>query len=363
MVAASVASSASDSSQKFDQEVVSEQALDELQEEVTSTVSQEEVDVEEEERKALEEALSGLSDEDLKMMAVRLSKCNGGFHEMLQEAELEREELQKEKVELNASIARAMQEVHRRREAKPPSLAERVVVKRAVETIQTINNMQSQVWTNLHQQVAQKSQTFLDKGAAFLANRKLANTEAWTEKGKKKKDPEAKLKKKAEKAAKKAAEEAKSGDAANQAKDGVKSEAKDKADTIDEAKAKLKKTEFPSESENMPEKVAAASAFRVPTTVVKRKPVVVISAAVVIEATLTITDGSSHVLNVHMTDSCEDAAKKFIQQHSQRAWFEAPLTAWLKKCEAEATKLPSRVEASLPELRKQHSKAAKEEKA
>lgn len=55
-------------------------------------------------------------------------------------------------------------------------------------------------------------------------------------------------------------------------------------------------------------------------------------------------------------DRCKEVAKRFVQEHSLKAWFEEPLTAWLKKVEADAEKFPVKIEADLMEIRKQHSK-------
>jgi len=81
-----------------------------------------------------------------------------------------------------------------------------------------------------------------------------------------------------------------------------------------------------------------------------------ISSTVLIEATITLEDGSAETLQVRAADRCKEVAAKFVQEHNLKAWFQAPLTAWLKKVEADAVKFPVRVEGDLLEIRKTHSK-------
>lgn len=82
-----------------------------------------------------------------------------------------------------------------------------------------------------------------------------------------------------------------------------------------------------------------------------------ISSTVLIEASITLEDGSVQTLQVRAADRCKEVAKKFVQEHSLKAWFEAPLTTWLKKVESDAAKFPVMVEGDLLEIRKTHSKS------
>lgn len=79
---------------------------------------------------------------------------------------------------------------------------------------------------------------------------------------------------------------------------------------------------------------------------------------VIIEALVKITDDSNHNLIVTMLDTCDSAARRFIHNHMQRAWFEEPLAAWLRQAESDAVTLPVKIEGDLKEIRKQHSKRA-----
>jgi hypothetical protein len=82
-----------------------------------------------------------------------------------------------------------------------------------------------------------------------------------------------------------------------------------------------------------------------------------IATTILIEARLTIDDGSIQTLSLRATDRCKEVAHRFVQEHSLKAWFEAPLTAWLKKVEADAVKFPVVIEGDLLEIRKNHTKS------
>jgi len=77
---------------------------------------------------------------------------------------------------------------------------------------------------------------------------------------------------------------------------------------------------------------------------------------VLIEASIKLEDGSVETLQVRAADRCKEVSHRFIHEHSLKAWFEQPLTAWLKKVEADAVKFPVKVEGDLVEIRKTHGK-------
>lgn len=77
---------------------------------------------------------------------------------------------------------------------------------------------------------------------------------------------------------------------------------------------------------------------------------------IIIEAEVTTADKRSHTLQVRVAESIDCAAKRFVHEHTQRAWFEEPLAMWLKDAEAEAAKLPVEIQGDLVEIRKQYSK-------
>jgi len=83
-----------------------------------------------------------------------------------------------------------------------------------------------------------------------------------------------------------------------------------------------------------------------------------ISSTILIEAELTLEDGSTETLQVRAADRCKEVAKNFIQEHSLKAWFTEPLTKWLKQVESDAVKFPVQVKGDLMEIRKQHGRSA-----
>jgi len=81
-----------------------------------------------------------------------------------------------------------------------------------------------------------------------------------------------------------------------------------------------------------------------------------ISSTILIEARLTIDDGSTQTLYVRAADRCKEVAQRFVMEHSLKDWFQEPLTAWLKKVESDAVKFPVIIEGDLLDIRNQHSK-------
>lgn len=81
------------------------------------------------------------------------------------------------------------------------------------------------------------------------------------------------------------------------------------------------------------------------------------ASTILIEARLKVDDGSILTLRVSAADRCKEVAQRFVNENSLKAWFQDPLTAWLKKVEADAEKFPAIVEADLSEIRKQYSKS------
>lgn len=82
------------------------------------------------------------------------------------------------------------------------------------------------------------------------------------------------------------------------------------------------------------------------------------SSSVLIEATLTLDEVCLAVCRVHATDRCGEVAARFIDEHSLKPCFKAPLTAWLKKAEADAETFPVILEADLMDLRNRYSLGA-----
>jgi len=77
-------------------------------------------------------------------------------------------------------------------------------------------------------------------------------------------------------------------------------------------------------------------------------------ASVLIEASITIDDGSVQLARVGTRDRCKDVAARFVKEHSLKAWFEEPLSKFLKQAEEDAERFPVKVEGDLLEIRRQY---------
>jgi len=108
----------------------------------------------------------------------------------------------------------------------------------------------------------------------------------------------------------------------------------------------------PAEAEPAPPPLAPAGEEAAPDAAQDQN-----TSTILIEAQLKLDDGSTHTLHVRAADRCKEVAQRFVQEHSLKAWFQAPLTAWLKKVEADAETFPVKVEGDLMEIRKLHAKA------
>jgi len=82
------------------------------------------------------------------------------------------------------------------------------------------------------------------------------------------------------------------------------------------------------------------------------------NSTILIEAELTLDDGSVQIVQVRAADRCKEVAHRFVQEHSLKQWFTDPLTKWLKKVEADAVKFPVKVSGDLMEIRKQYGRSA-----
>lgn len=83
-----------------------------------------------------------------------------------------------------------------------------------------------------------------------------------------------------------------------------------------------------------------------------------ISSTILIEAQLTLDDGSVQMVHVRAADRCKEVSARFVREHSLKQWFEEPLTKFLKQVEDDADKFPVKIEADLMEIRRQYSKNA-----
>jgi len=81
-----------------------------------------------------------------------------------------------------------------------------------------------------------------------------------------------------------------------------------------------------------------------------------IKSTILIDAMLTLDDGSKQALQVFAADRCKEVARKFVQEHSLKVWFVDPLTLWLKSVEADAETFPVKAEGDILEIRNKFSK-------
>merc|ERR1719265_889001 len=81
-----------------------------------------------------------------------------------------------------------------------------------------------------------------------------------------------------------------------------------------------------------------------------------VSSSVLIEATITLDDGSVEVLRLRAVDRSVDVAAKFLRDHNlKEQQFKEPLTAWLKSVESSAETFPVKAKGDLFEIRQQFS--------
>jgi len=69
-----------------------------------------------------------------------------------------------------------------------------------------------------------------------------------------------------------------------------------------------------------------------------------------VEAQITLEDGSMQLLQVGLTDQPRDVTAKFIEEHGLDQSYNAPLRAWLKKVEMDAEDYPIKVDGDLLQI-------------
>eukprot|EP00746_Dinoflagellata_sp_MGD_P004085 gnl/MRDRNA2_/MRDRNA2_107902_c0_seq1.p1 gnl/MRDRNA2_/MRDRNA2_107902_c0~~gnl/MRDRNA2_/MRDRNA2_107902_c0_seq1.p1 ORF type:complete len:402 (+),score=113.13 gnl/MRDRNA2_/MRDRNA2_107902_c0_seq1:70-1275(+) len=74
------------------------------------------------------------------------------------------------------------------------------------------------------------------------------------------------------------------------------------------------------------------------------------SSTVLIEAHLTLGDGTVQIIRVRAADRCKEVAQRFVKEHSLKNLFVQPLTDYLKQVENDAEKFPVSVHADLMEI-------------
>jgi len=84
----------------------------------------------------------------------------------------------------------------------------------------------------------------------------------------------------------------------------------------------------------------------------------VVNGTILIEADITLEDGSVHKIYVRAADRCKQVAQRFTREHSLKEWFTDPLTNFLKKVENDAEEFPVKTQAELADIRKNFSKGS-----
>jgi len=331
-------------------------------------------------REELEKALSGHNPQELQEMARRLGKSQEQFQEMLTELEAESDALKEENRSLNDTITMMMKEMQKLNigadntvepmldegpldfvgrfweKVKPRNsavvISEHVgeIKKPGEEELQNpLQQQGKQVVQNLRETLGpiwQRAETLVKdaKGEIAKKTKEIAEKQQLGQLGQK---PQKKRERRAERAGtENASQAAASGEVASAGPS-------EPISAPEEATEKANPEEAPvaaavSEGQATEESEAAAA--------VDAPGNEEISSTILIEAKLKIDDGSTQTLYVRAADRCKEVAQRFVMEHSLKAWFQEPLTAWLKKVEADAVKFPVVIEGDLMEIRKQHSK-------
>jgi len=76
------------------------------------------------------------------------------------------------------------------------------------------------------------------------------------------------------------------------------------------------------------------------------------NSTLLVQVQLTLGDGSVETVEMRAADRCKEVAARFIQEHSLKECFEAPLGAFLSEVENNAETFPVKLEAELDEIRR-----------
>jgi hypothetical protein len=337
-------------------------------------------------REELEKALADYKEDDLKEMAKRLVKSHESLNIMLEDLEAEKQGLQEENTEVTATIDRFMKELQKlnigadntvdpQLQEGPMIFANRwweklkprdngVVVSEHVGEIKKPvpedehspnNNGEKvrQVVENVVENVGSRIGPLWERGLGAWSNFRQKIDERNEQPAQPKRVPKKKKRPVEAEQAAAAAEQA----PAPAAAPAVAASPEEAASS-----AASSSTSTAAAAEVPPEVPVAAPAAAAPKEAVAEEAskgaTEEISSTILIEAKLTLDDGSVQTIQVKAADRCKEVAKAFIQEHSLKAWFTEPLTKWLKAVEAEAVKFPVYKEDDLMEIRKRYSKGA-----
>jgi len=82
-----------------------------------------------------------------------------------------------------------------------------------------------------------------------------------------------------------------------------------------------------------------------------------VDSTLLIQVKLKLGDGSVQTVQVRAADRCKEVAARFVRENSLKAWFEAPLRAYLMEAEDSAERFPVMLEADLMEIRRLYNAA------
>jgi hypothetical protein len=345
-------------------------------------------------KEELEKLLEGHKADDLKEMARRLAKSHENMNEMLEDLQVEKKSLEEENAELQQTIDRFMKELQKLNigadNTVEPQLDEgpqiflnrmwekvrprdtAVVVSEHVGDIKKPvldeedgeNSPQGaekvrQVVDNVANTIAERAGPLWERGLGAWSNlqsnlQQRLNQPAPKKEGPKKRKPKAEARPDVEAAPVPAAVVEAAPTAEKPAEVDMEQVAASTAASSTATPAKAEEPAPAAAPAAAPAKEAEAAAEEATKGAMEEQ----ISSTILIEAELTLEDGSKEFLQVRAADRCKEVANRFIQEHSLKAWYGDPLTKWLKKVEADAVKFPVKISGDLTEIRKQYSRGA-----
>lgn len=345
-------------------------------------------------REELEKALEGSKVDDLKVMATRLVKSHDNLNAMLEDLQAEKKDLEEENAELQQTIDRFMKELQKlnigadntvepQLQEDPVTFVNRMWEKvRPRDTAVVVSEhvgeikkpVQDEDGEGSPQNGGEKVRQVVDNVANAIGPIWERGLGAWSnfqqrlQQPEPKKPPVKKPKKPKAEAGPDAAESTEVPPAHPPAVEVEPSAAASSQPPVVEVE--VEKASSPAASSTAPAASAVAAQEAAPASAAPAKEAEAsteeaakgatedqISSTILIEAELTLDDGSVQLLQVRAADRCKEVAKSFIQEHSLKAWFTDPLTKWLKQVEADAEKFPVKISGDLMEIRKKHSRS------
>ncbi|CAE7305739.1 unnamed protein product [Symbiodinium sp. CCMP2592] len=351
-----------------------------------------------------EEALVALKGKDvaeLRAMAQRLEKGQESLQEMLKDLETEREELHKEKAQLNDTISLIMKDLQKlhigaqntvepvleegpldfvgrfwetvkprdsaymagenigeirkpgEKAEKPPNAPLAALqhmqqelpqsMQEAAKEVQDMGKQAARKLSTAFEEARssawwQKAQGYLDEKRTEIA-KKVSEVQANAQAAAQASSMPPRRPRREPKAAP-AAEPTQNGPSPAEASEAAPAAADPPAEASSPAKPK---TPADKPAEKPAEVPAAEQADPSPTA---KSPAADRQETILVQAQVKIGDGSVQPLHVRASDRCKDAAERFVAEHSLKASFVKPLTDFLKKVERDADTFPVHVEAT-----------------